>query len=282
MLRQTWMACAVAALLGVPALAACPPDCVGGGGPGATDCFVAFDGLTTTSEICVDGAACDLDGRADGVCTFGVQACVNVAGMASCTPGGLSAAPTVKPASSPAAQALGGALAALDPAGQGCTSAGVVRVPLTVGLGPLKPAVAKLTVTASSGGKRDRDRLRLTCQPPPAAPSFAGVIQPIFTQRCAIPACHLGSSPSGSQNLEEGQAYAESVGVRAVNNPKLSIVLPGNVKKSYLARKILGRGIGATSIMPQGCPGFPPTGGCLEPEETYAILLWIQNGAPDN
>src|SRR5215468_195509 len=153
MRRTLWHTCAILLAVGGAVRADCPPDCVGGGGPAATDCFVAFGGITAASTTCVDGDPCDLDGKADGVCTFGVQACINVPGLPSCTPGTLSGPPSVKPASSPAAQALASALAALDPTTQSCTPAGVVTVPLKVGVGPMKPAVAKLSVTASSGGK---------------------------------------------------------------------------------------------------------------------------------
>src|SRR5689334_6627139 len=96
------------------ALADCP-SCVPGGGPPATDCFVAFSAMTAS---CADGdPACDADGAADGTCTFSVQACVNVTGLASCTPGTLSGPPTVKPTKDLPGQQLAAALASLDPAG---------------------------------------------------------------------------------------------------------------------------------------------------------------------
>src|SRR5947199_5810206 len=47
------------------ARADCPPDCVAGGGPSATDCFVAWSGLPGMSETCADGEACDIDGKVD-------------------------------------------------------------------------------------------------------------------------------------------------------------------------------------------------------------------------
>ncbi len=63
---------------------------------------------------------------------------------------------------------------------------------------------------------------------------------------------------------------------------------PGSIRQSQLAHRILGQGlprfhgmvIGA--IMPQGCPGFPPAGGCLTTAETFTILSWIAEGAPNN
>jgi hypothetical protein len=60
--------------------------------------------------------------------------------------------------------------------------------------------------------------------------------------------------------------------------------MPGSIAKSFMARKILGRGLKPSngSMMPQGCPGVPPAGGCLTPAEEYTILAWIQSGAPNN
>jgi hypothetical protein len=53
-----------------------------------------------------------------------------------------------------------------------------------------------------------------------------------------------------------------------------------------MARKILGRGLSGNgsngAMMPQGCPGVAPAGGCLTPAEQYQILSWIQAGAPNN
>jgi hypothetical protein len=263
------------------ARAACPPECVAGGGPAATDCFLAWSGNPKTT--CIDGTSCDADGLADGACTFALGACINVPGLPSCTPGTLAGTPIVTPSADPLAPQLVGALAALDPASQTCTTM-ALRLPLKLGL-VLKPAKSKLTVTSSSGGKKDKDKVRLVCQPSTTSPSLATDVQPILTQRCAIPACHVGSSPGGGQNLEVGQSYSQSVNVRSIGSRKLLRVKPGNVKASFMARKILGigipQGIGG-SIMPQGCPGLPPSGGCLSDEDKFTILYWIKNGALNN
>ena len=260
----------------------CPPDCVPGGGPAPTDCFLAWS--ASQKATCIDGTECDMDGVADGTCTFGLQACINVPGLASCTPGTLDGTPIVTPSADPLASQLVTALAALDPAVTGCTAM-ALRLPLKVSLAGIKPGKSRMTVTASSGGKRDKDKVRLVCQKNTTAPSLANQVQPIFTQRCAIPACHVGSSASGGQNLEAGQAYTQSVNVRSIGARRLMRVKPGSVKASFMARKILGVGIPAGvggSIMPQGCPGLPPSGGCLTEDEIFTILLWIANGAPNN
>jgi hypothetical protein len=268
-------------LLGT-AHAVCPPDCVPGGGPPATDCFVAWSGIPATVFACFDGdPSCDTDGKADGTCTLPLQGCINVAGLPSCTPGALTAPPTVKPPANLLAQGLAAALAALDPAAPGCTQAGFA-IPLRVSLGGIKPGVAKLTVIASSGGKRDKDKLRLTCAPSPVAPSFTRDVQEgIFALKCATENCHDRFRREGGQSLEPDEAYSSNVGTQSLGMLKLDRVEPGNIRKSYLARKILGEKI-LGGLMPFGCPGFPPEGGCLTQAEIFTILSWIANGAPNN
>ena len=277
------VALAFALLLAPAARAGCPPDCVAGGGPSATDCFVAWSGLPGMTETCADGEACDIDGKVDGVCMLGLQGCINVPGLGACTPAGLSGPPTVKPSKDPTGQALAAALAALDPAGSGCTPPGLA-LPLRLSLAGIKPGKARLTVTASSGGRRDRDKLRLTCTPGAARPSFAQNVQPIFTSRCAITSCHTGppQQASGGQSLDAAVAYAQSVNAPATTG-KLLRVKPGSIRGSQLAHRILGQGLPrGGAVMPQGCPGFPPAGGCLTTEEIFTILSWIAAGAPDN
>ena len=278
------IALVVLTALGGAAWAACPPDCVLGGGPVAADCFVAWSGISSMDVTCIDGTGCDLDGKVDGVCTLAVQACINVAGVSpSCVPSGLTRPPVVKPAKNAVAQALAGALASLDPSKPGCTAPGL-GVPVKMSLAGIKPGLVRLRVTSSSAGKRDIDKLRLTCQPGSAAPSFARDVQPIFTARCAIPACHQGPAQiaSGGQSLEEGVAYVQAVNVRATTG-KLLRVKPGSIKGSQLAHRILGKGLPPrTTAMPQGCPGFVPAGGCLTQAEIFTILSWIANGAPNN
>ena len=269
--------------LGPAARADCPPDCVAGGGPSATDCFVAWSGMQAMSEACTDGEACDIDGKVDGVCTLGIQGCINVPGLGPCMPAGLSAPPTVTPSKDPTGQALAAALHALDPSTHACTPPGL-GLPLKLSLAGVKPGKAHLTVTASSGGKRDRDKLRLTCTPGAAQISFARDVQPIFTARCAITSCHTGPTQqaSGKQSLDAGVAWADSVNAPATTG-KLLRVKPGSIRGSQLAHRILGQGLPrGGAVMPQGCPGFPPAGGCLTTAETFTILSWIAEGAPNN
>ena len=212
-----------------------------------------------------------------------MQGCINVPGLGTCTPAGLSGPPIVRPSKDPTGAALASALAALDPATFGCTPPGLA-LSLRLSLAGIKAGKSRLAVTASSGGKRDRDTLHLACLPGTAQPSFARDVQPILTTRCAIRSCHTGppAAASGMQSLDAGVAWADSVNTPSTTG-KLLRVKPGSIKGSQLAHRILGQGLprGGT-VMPQGCPGFPPAGGCLTQQDIFTILSWIAEGAPNN
>lgn len=278
-----WLGIALVAAMAGKAWADCP-DCVGGGGPAKTDCFIEWRGLPATLAVdCADGGPSDADGVFDGVCTVKLTACVNVSGNPSCTPGSLSGPPMVKPKRNPIARALGAALATLAPDGEHCMD---VMVPIPTLL-LKKPVATKLVITARSAGRKDVDKLKFVAQPetaPAGAPvSLANDVQPILTARCAIPTCHSGPSPSAGQNLEAGQSFASDVNHASTNTPKLLRVKPSSVRDSYMSRKITGQGIiDKSALMPQGCPGLPPSGGCATPAEVAKILTWIAEGAPDN
>ena len=259
--------------------AVCPPDCVGGGGPAATDCVIEWGGISGTVSTCVDGTACDLDGKADGTCTLPLQACFDVGGTC-----GVSTMTSVKvaPRTVAAGAALASAMETLTP-GQ-CTAPGfAIPVKPSNGATPIKPGVVKLKVTAVADGKKDPDKLNLTCSP--ATPSFANDVQPIFTQRCATAGgCHDSSFRAENQALDAGEAYSNIVGKPSVEGGKLLVVAPGSIAKSFLARKITGKGLKSSTgtLMPFGCPLAPGVGGCLTDAEIYTILAWIQSGAPNN
>src|SRR6516165_5619081 len=158
--------------------AVCPPDCVGGGGPAATDCVIEWGGISGTVSTCVDGTACDVGG------TCGVSTMTSV---------------KVAPRTVAAGAALASAMETLTP-GQ-CTAPGfAIPVKPSNGATPIKPGVVKLKVTAVADGKKDPDKLSLTCSP--ATPSFANDVQPIFTQRCTTSGCHNSSFRAENQVLE--------------------------------------------------------------------------------
>lgn len=264
--------------MGGTAGADCSPSCIGGGGPATNDCVVTWGGIATTQTSCVDGSACDQDGLPDGVCTFPLEACFGV-DTATC---GVTAVTSVKvsPASVVGGATLAAGIQALTP-GQ-CTTPGfTVAVQATPA--KLKAGKAKLKVLTVADGKKDADKITLTCEP--ASPSFAAVVQPIFTARCSNPTCHDNDSVAQGLNLTEGKARAGVVNIDSTVS-SLRLVSPGSLKKSFLAKKITpGAKLkfieGLT--MPQGCPGAPISdGGCPTDAEVYAILAWIQAGALAN
>jgi len=143
---------------------------VGGGGAAHTDCFAAWQvttaGVTAnrgpTGVDCQDGdPACDVDGEANGRCTFGISVCTGSTAVAGCV-----AESVTEVAFSRRTERFG--LAAPDPAATeaGCGQATVLPVALRTtprGPRPSRTVILGLTATAASG--RDRDVLRLRCVP---------------------------------------------------------------------------------------------------------------------
>src|SRR5262245_60989795 len=109
------------------ASAQCPPSCSGGGGPAATDCCLAYGGLTGKVLTCTEGdPSCDVDGKIDGTCTFALSACTNVAvGACAATP--LDSPPTVVPKGT-GAEAFVSAVGGLSTTTQQCTDPGLVKL----------------------------------------------------------------------------------------------------------------------------------------------------------
>jgi len=103
--------------------------------------------------------------------------------------------------------------------------------------------------------------------------TFRGHVQPIFTARCAIPACHSGAAPQEGLNLEAGQAY-DNVFLRLpAHHDEHFLIDPFDPNSSHLFLKILGLEEG--DQMPQGGPP-------LDEQQTQAIRDWITEGAADN
>lgn len=261
-------------LVAIDAAAQCPPSCIGGGGPATSDCFLSYGGASAPAITCTDGdPSCDLDATIDGTCTFGLTACTNET-IGACTATPLDAPPTAI-AKGTGAEAFVAALAQLSTATPACTDPGLVKLTIANSPSKLKPAKVSLKVTAVAGGKKDKDKLRFVCNP--AQPTLAANVQPIFTETCTFVGCHSGAFPERGLNLEDGQAAA-SLALKSVTNFKFLRVKPGSIKKSFLAKGLLG--IGARQ-MPDGCPDNvrPPVERCLTPAEVYIMLAWIQAGA---
>jgi hypothetical protein len=263
----------VAALGSAIASAQCPGTCTGGGGPASTDCFLAYGSLPSKVITCTDGdASCDTDGQIDGTCTFGLTACTNVS-VGACTATPLDGPPTAV-AQGTGAEAFVSAVASLSTTTTACTAPGLVKLAIANSDVKLKPAKVTLRMTAVAGGKKDKDTVKLVCNP--AKPGLEANVQPIFTANCTYAGCHSGPSPQFSLSLVDGES-ASNLSQKALSSPNLQRVKPRSIKKSYLAKGVLGEG---AILMPSGCPEIvPPVEQCLTPVEVYTILAWIQAGA---
>ncbi|MFP6665323.1 MAG: hypothetical protein VCC00_14100 [Deltaproteobacteria bacterium] len=118
--------------------------------------------------------------------------------------------------------------------------------------------------------------------PDGAAPGgeYAAIQAQVFNTSCVTGACHSSGTRAGDLSLEEGESYAELVGVLA-SNPAAAArgllrVTPSEVGSSFLIAKLNGMlDAGEGSLMPLGAPP-------LSPDELAMIEIWIENGAgPD-
>jgi len=106
-----------------------------------------------------------------------------------------------------------------------------------------------------------------------ADPSFASVIQEIFTRRgCSASSCH-GASQQAGMSLISGNAYANLVNV-AATQASVDRVIPGNANDSYIIVKVEGR---------QTTGGRMPLGGsALDNIDLTNLKNWINQGAKNN
>ena len=136
-------------------------------------------------------------------------------------------------------------------------------------------AVTVTTVTTTSTTTVTVPDLTTTTTAP-AGVSFETDVQPIFTARCALPACHSGPFPTQGLNLSEGSAYAAIVNVMSTERPDLKLIDRFSTSTSYLWWKA-----GPPGEMILGSP-MPLTGGPLTLAQMATIRDWITGGAPDN
>lgn len=102
--------------------------------------------------------------------------------------------------------------------------------------------------------------------------SFSSDILPIFTKAGKCTLCHRGDNPSGL-DLSPDKAYKNLVKVRSRQDPESFLVLPGEVEKSYLYKKLIEPGKEGTIMPPSGK---------LPDELLDKISRWIKQGAKDN
>jgi hypothetical protein len=104
--------------------------------------------------------------------------------------------------------------------------------------------------------------------------TFAGHVQPIFTQRCATGGCHLGPVPAQGLILSADQAYANIFLKVSTQEEEHFLVEPFDPGSSHLYGKILGTEEEGVR-MPVGGP-------YLTDEQSNAIRDWILEGAANN
>lgn len=112
----------------------------------------------------------------------------------------------------------------------------------------------------------------------PVEVSLAFDLQPIFDSACVQ--CHLLESQQGDLVLENGEAWANLVGIDSIQAP-LKRVLPGKPEASYLVNKLLGTHLavgGSGQPMPYGSEASAG----ISASSVELIERWIRQGAADN
>lgn len=147
---------------------------VAGGGASASDCAVELYGLDVVDKTaaCVDGAACDADGAANGSCLFPVGLCFNVADPALTDCSDADDVAEVALSAKPASAAIAALAAAIDAAlpigGTTCRFSDGYALPVVQTAAGTKAGKATLKVKSrTSDGRTDTDVVKLVCTPAP-------------------------------------------------------------------------------------------------------------------
>lgn len=303
-------------------------DVTGGGGGSKTDCMVVFDAAVNAPSKkprhirCTDGdPSCDADGVINGVCAFAVSVCINSTfNPEKCTVNGIreimirhSLDDPDDPKFDPDFQALQSNIEGIfDPDDfdvDDCTPAPTtIRVPIQ---GPFASnagdkcrknrKIIRLDAESSpQQGKllKDRDKLRLTCDPQfPSgcdpqvlfAGTFDRIQRQVFTPTCAVSGCHDSESfiSSGVLLLEQGAALNNLRNVQPTNGPavaagwnRVTVTTPdvsGDPDTSFLIRKLDDDFPGGADYGDR----MPLVGKKLDPSLRDIITLWIAAGAPE-
>jgi hypothetical protein len=300
------LALGAALLVGAPAWAVI----TGGGGSSRTDCLAVFDAAVNFPPArpkhikCADGDACDADGLVNGVCSFPVAVCANSTFDPRCTLAGVQTI-TVDHALDngerrfdPDFQALqtridtGIDLPTTD--ADQCTLPAMVRVDLrgpfpSQRCGRSRKTIVVRTVSTVIDGRvyREKDKLRLTCEPAPGpcdpqllfGGTFDRIQRQIFDRSCAVSGCHDSQSVRAGLLLETGASLSNLVGVVPTNGAAAGAgwhrVTAGDAETSLLFHKLKGG-------LPAGFGQRMPFGGRrLDRFLIDVVELWIAAGAPD-
>jgi hypothetical protein len=123
-----------------------------------------------------------------------------------------------------------------------------------------------------------------------AAPtvSFARDVFPVFRQSCAFSTCHGAAAGTANGVFLGGQdpsrVHAAIVDVRSSLLPRMSFVVPGAPRESFLLRKMDGSHCVLASECRDGdCGDSMPRGEALLPVETRDVIRrWIAQGAAND
>lgn len=277
----------------------------------ALDCLVVLDAPLKAPASkqrhvrCTDGdAGCDADGEANGVCSIPIRVCANSTLDPGCAGGGVQsllvehAIDNGDPLFDPDFQSLQDRIdEQLDPPTtepDRCTTPATFRVPISgpLGNGRCASESKRLVVRARSevaAGRvfEDRDRLRLTCVPDPAAcdasvlfaSTFDRIQRQVFDRSCARSGCHDSESRTGDLLLEAGASYSNLVGAPPENDAARRAgwlrVAAGAPQESFLLRKIEG-----DLPAPSFGSRMPFGERRLDASLRETIRLWIEAGAP--
>jgi hypothetical protein len=107
---------------------------------------------------------------------------------------------------------------------------------------------------------------------------FERDVQPIFTANCALSNCHAGTTPQQGQNLSDGLAYQNVVGIASNERPGMKRVQPFQPDSSYLVHKIQGDQAGVGGQGGRMPLGMAP----LAQQQIDLIRAWITAGAKNN
>ena len=109
--------------------------------------------------------------------------------------------------------------------------------------------------------------------------TFSQVQGLLISRGCAEGACHSGSDPAGSLELESDAAYEALVGqpclMPGAAELGMNLVTPGEPDQSFLYLKLTMDHADETFGLP-----MPMYGDGLSVDETELVRRWIEDGAP--
>jgi hypothetical protein len=144
--------------------------------------------------------------------------------------------------------------------------------------------VQKLEGTATSGLQMPRNQAPLPLETIQAirdwiqdgalGPKLSSIQANIFTPICVQ--CHVGDNPAGSLNLEEGNSFANLVGIKRRFDEEIRVVA-NDADNSFIIHKLENNNLGGSrgDQMPLGGPA-------LKQSTIDVIRQWIDAGAENN